>query len=72
VNVNIRDRMIQSRFTHTNVVCNTCKVVVSVTSTKHRKEVGNNHIVSNDSSNLVVKRKDDCHLLSVKWVGFNA
>jgi hypothetical protein len=60
--------MVQSRFAHTSVLCNTCKVVASVT--KHRKEAGNNHIVSNDPSSLVVKRKDDCHLLSVKGVGF--
>jgi hypothetical protein len=72
VNVNIKDCMIQSRFTHTSVVCNTCKVVVSVTSTIHRKEAGNNHIVSNDSSSLVVNRKDDCHLLSVERVEFKA
>lgn len=72
MDVNFRDRMIQSRFTHTRVVCNTCKVVVSVTSTKHRKEAGNNHVVSNDSTSLVVNRKDDCHLLSVKRVAFKA
>lgn len=70
--MNVRDCMIQSRFTHTRVLCNTCKVLVSVTSKRYRKEAGNNHIVSNDSGSLVVNRKDDCHLLSVKRVGFKA
>jgi hypothetical protein len=39
------------------------------TGTRHRKGgAGNNHIVGNDSSTLVVDRKDDCHPLSVKRV----
>ena len=67
VNVNIMD-CIQSRFTHTRVLCNTCRVV----RTGRGHEEGNNYIVSNDSSALVVKRKDDCHLLSVKRVWFKA
>jgi len=72
VNVNIRDCMIWPRFTHTRVSCNTSKGVVSVISTRYTKKVGNNHIVGNDSSSLVVDGKDDCHPLSVKKVGFKA
>ena len=54
------------------VLCNTCKLVVSVTTTIHGREAGNNHIVSNDPTSLVVNWKDDCHLHSVKRVGFKA